>query len=101
MRKIVIGMHAGMAGTDDWEFYEVPDDVTDEELGDFAWQLAVQHAETYGIYPLSEYVDNEDISDEELDSDSYSDNIEGWYEEYDPKKHDGHSMNGIPNWQDY
>jgi len=53
MRKIVIGMDAGMAGTDAWEFYEVPDDVTDEELSDFAWQCGKDHAEMYGIYPCT------------------------------------------------
>ena len=91
-------MHAGMAGTYAWEFYIIPDEMTEKELRDFAWQCGKDHAESYGIYPKSEYEDDPDLSEEELDSDDYSDNIEGWYENYDPKKHDGHSMNGTPQW---
>lgn len=101
MRKIVIGMHAGMAGTDAWEFYEVPEVVTNKELEDFAWQCGKDHAEMYGIYHKPEYLDCEDLSEEELDSDFYSENIEGWFEEYDPDKHDGYSMNGTPVWTQY
>lgn len=101
MRKIVIGMHAGLAGTGAREFYLVPDEVTNAELEDFAWQCGKDHAEMYGIYPKSEYEDCSDISEEELESDDYSDNIEGWFEEYDPEKHDGHSMNGTPSWNEY
>lgn len=96
MRKIAIGMDAGCAGTDAWEFYLVPASVTDDQLSDFAWQCGKNHAEMYGIYPRDEY---EDIEDN--DEDSYSDNIEGWWEEYDPEKHDGHTMGGTPEWQDY
>ena len=94
MRKIVIGMHAGMAGTDAWEFYEFPDTVTDDELSSFAWQEGVHHAEAYGIYPESHYTEEEIAESPE----SYSDSIEGWWEEYDAKKHDCHTMTGTPQW---
>ena len=98
MRKIVIGMSAGMCGTDAWEFYEVSKDLTDDQLGDFAWERGVNHAEMYGIYPRGEYADSEELSEEDLDSDSYSDDIEGYWEDYDPKKHDSHTMTGTPKW---
>lgn len=101
MRKIVIGMHAGLAGTDAKEFYLVPDGVTDKELNNFAWERGKDHAEMYGIYPKEEYADSGEVSEEELDSDTYSENIEGWFEEYNPKKHDGYSHNGEPDWQEY
>lgn len=94
MRKIVICMDAGMAGTDDYEFWEFPDDITVKELNDFAWQAGVHHADMYGIYPQAEYTDDEVDADPE----SYSDNIEGYWEEYDSKKHDGYSMTGTPQW---
>jgi hypothetical protein len=94
MRKIVICMNAGMAGTDDHEFWEFPDSVTEEELGEFAWQRGKNHAEMYGIYPECEYDDDEI----DADPDSYSDNIEGYCEDYVPEKHDGHTMTGVPNW---
>ena len=98
MRKIVIGMDAGQCGTDAWEFYIVPDSMTDAELSDFAWQCGKTNAEMYGIYPKSEYQGDSEISDEELEGDDYSDNIEGWVEEYEPEKHDGYSMTGTPHW---
>lgn len=98
MRYIVIGMHAGMAGTDSWEFYEVPDATTDDELSEFAWQRGKEHAEMYGVYPREEYLDTPDYDD---DADYYSDNIEGWWEPYDSVKHDGHTMTGTPHWEQY
>lgn len=98
MRKIVIGMDAGVAGTDGWEFYLVPVTLTDEELGDFAWERAKDHAEMYGIYPRSEYEDSDEY---EEDGDQYSDNIEGWWEDYNPEKHDGHTQTGTPRWEYY
>ena len=102
MRKIVIGMDAGFAGTDAWEFYEVPVTLTERELGDFAWECAKQHAEMYGVYPLSEYESDCDSDpDESVDGDNYSDNIEGWWEDYEPEKHDGHTMTGTPHWNKY
>ena len=98
MRKIVIGMDAGCAGTDAWEFYLVPDDVSDDELSDFAWQRGKDHAESYGIYPRDEYVDTEEFDE---DDECYSDNIEGWWEPYDHEKHDGHSIGGEIHWERY
>lgn len=98
MRRIVIGMFAGFAGTDAWEFYEVPDEISDEELSDFAWECAKNHAEMYGVYPREEYDEVEDL---ECSGDSYSDNIDGWWELYDPNEHDGHTMTGTPDWQRY
>jgi hypothetical protein len=98
MRKIVIGMDAGMAGTDSWAFWLVPDDVSDDELSDFAWELARDHAEMYGIYPREEYADTEDFDE---DDESYSDSIEGWWEVYSPDEHDGHRVGGDRSWQEY
>lgn len=91
-------MHAGFAGTDAWEFCEVPATMTQEELDDFTWELAKNHAEMYGIYPREEYVDTEDYNE---DDESYSDNIEGHWEDYNPEKHDGHTITGTPLWSHY
>ena len=98
MRKIVINGDAGQCGTDFWEFWEVPDDTPEEELGDFAWQRGKDNAEMYGIYPADEYAGDEEV---DIDSDEYSDNIEGYWVDYDPKKHDGHTMTGTPKWEQY
>jgi hypothetical protein len=97
-RKIVIGMDAGMAGTDSLSFWIVPESMTDGELSDMAWQCAKDHAEMYGVYPRDEYVDTEDYDD---DSESYSDNIEGWWEPYDSEKHDMHRVGGDTSWSTY
>ena len=63
MRKIIFHLSTGFAGMDSTDNGSYPDDVTDEELDDDAWQRAIQHAESYGIYPDS---DLEDISDEDM-----------------------------------
>jgi hypothetical protein len=97
-RKIVIGMHAGMAGTDNWEFWLVPESMTDDEVLDMAWQCAKDHAEMYGVYPREEYSDTEDFDE---DDESYSDNIEGWWEPYVPAEHDGHRVGGDTSWNTY
>jgi len=97
-RKIVIGMHSGFAGTDAHDFYEVPCTMSNAELDDFAWQCGKDHAEMYGIYPREEYSDEEDL---DTYSDSYSDNIDGWWEDYDAKKHDKYSHTGTPTWNSY
>jgi hypothetical protein len=98
MRKIVIGMDAGMVGTDSWEFWIVPESMTDDELYELCWERARNHAEMYGIYPREEYVDTEDFDE---DDESYSDSIEGWFEDYNPDKHDGYRVGGDRSWQEY
>jgi hypothetical protein len=52
----------------------------------------------YGIYPREEYADTEDFDE---DSESYSDSIEGWFEDYNPDKHDGHRVGKDTSWQQY
>jgi hypothetical protein len=97
-RKIVIGLDAGMVGTDSYEFWEVPDTATDDELYELCWERAKNHAEMYGIYPREEYAATEDFDEDE---ESYSDSIEGWFEDYNPSKHDGHRVGGDRSWQEY
>ena len=94
MRKIVICMSAGMAGTDNYEFWEFPDSVTEETLSAFAWECGVQWADSFGIYPNAEYTDEEVDADPE----SYSDDIEGYWENYNSEEHNGHTMTGVPQW---
>lgn len=84
--KIVFKAHAGIAGTDTCEFYILTTDMTDSQLSDDAHQFGISHAEGYGIYPEDEYSE-EDVAESPED---YSHNIEGWYEIYNAKEHDGH-----------
>lgn len=86
MKKIVFFYDAGFVGTNTAELVEFEDDITNDELDRYAWEGAVQWAEHYGVYPESDR-DLNGETDEEFD-DSYSDNIEGYWEVYDPTKHD-------------
>jgi hypothetical protein len=92
MRKIIFHYETGSVGSEGIDFAVYPDDVSENELYDQAWEGAVQHAESYGIYPAS---DLEDCTDAELDEltqsgeiDNYTESIEGWWEDYVPEKHD-------------
>ncbi len=88
-RLIVFSLDTGYCGTGSHEFEVFPDDVTEAELDDEAWERALNHAESYGIYTYEEMP--EDYNEEEADwnSDAYSGNIEGYWEDFDPEKHDG------------
>lgn len=88
MRKIIFHLSTGYAGMDSCELDIFDDDISDEDLGDEAWTRAVQHAESYGIYPM-EYLEDSLMDGDEIGNEEYSDNIEGWWEEYDPTRHKG------------
>lgn len=93
--KIVVGTHTGYCGMDSWEFYKVNADSTDDERADFAYERGLDHAESYGIYPYpDEGVDDEDSEEQ------YSHNIEGWWEPYDPQKHDRYRVGGDTSWEE-
>jgi hypothetical protein len=94
--KIVFKAHVGHCGTDTCEFYILVDDMVEDTLIQEAWEFGVHHAESYGVYNRGGYSD-EDI---EGDEDIYSDNIEGWYELYDPKEHDGLRVSGGNHFQE-
>lgn len=85
--KIVIGMHAGQAGTDAMNAFILSRDVTTDQLDEVAWQEGLDHAASYSIYPSEDMPD--DYDEEDIDGDEYSDNIEGWWELYDEKEHEG------------
>lgn len=78
MKKLVLIVECGV-GTRTEVAYLVPDDYTQDQLDDYAWDAAIDHAESYGIY---------------LDDDEDSGDIEGWWEEYDSDTHDGHLIFG-------
>lgn len=98
MRKIVLTLHTGYGGMDSYEFWEVSDTATDDELYALCWERAKENAESYGIYPREEYLDEPDFDE---DSDSYSDNIEGSFQDYNPDQHDGYRVGGDRSWQTY
>lgn len=93
---MVLHLYGGVTGTDSADFYLVPVGTSQEDLDNFAWQKAVDWAESFGIYPESDKP--EDYDDEEDHGDEYSDNIEGWFEDYDADKHDGLRVGGDDSW---
>jgi hypothetical protein len=86
MKKYVVHMFAATVGTECAEMLEMPDDHTQEDLNSVVWDMALQHAESYGYYPIEDAP--EEFEDEEH-QDSYTEHIEGWAEPYDPELHDG------------
>lgn len=79
MRKIVIHCLTDKCGTDFWEFVEVGEDYTIEELDTIAHEYALRNAEVHGMYPP-------------CDGDSC------WYD-YVPEKHDMYTTGGgKPKW---
>lgn len=77
--KIVIHTFA-CVGAEECTAYILEQDYTENDLNDIAWQEGVQYAESYGIYPPSEDMDEDD---------EYSEDIEGWWELYNSEEHDG------------
>jgi hypothetical protein len=91
MRKIYFTYDTGYAGMDMHEVREYPDDVTDCELNNDAHMGALDNAESYGIYPPSDkdYDENGYLVESEDEPCYVGDSIKGWWEDYDPAKHDG------------
>ena len=98
MRRIAFMGSAGMSGTDYCEVEEVPDETTNEQLNQEAWDRAVDWASMYGVeQPSDEY--NEDEEEDWDDRSGYWDNVEGYWEEYDYEKH-GSLKSGGGKWFD-
>ena len=98
MRKIVLFLHTGFSGMESHEYWEVPETTTDEELSELCWSRAKDNAEMYAVYPYSEYCEEPDFDEED---ESYSENIEGSFEDYDADTHDGHRQFGDITWMSY
>lgn len=81
MRKLIAHLITGRMGSDAHVAVAFDDDATESEIGEELYNMAVENAESYGIYPYPDYEVDGDEND-------YTDNIEGYYEEYDPEKHD-------------
>jgi len=88
MRKMIVHLSVGFAGMDGYEALLVEDDATEEEIAQEAWHMALDHAERYGYYPTDDYSEDDEDGDDPWNRDSYSHNIEGCAEDYDPDRHD-------------
>lgn len=96
-KKMVLRVSAGV-GMDRNEFMLVPINITEEELGDYAWQEALEQGQSYGLEPDThrEFYSEEDCPDDE----SFTGDIEGWFEPYDPDEHDGLRIGGDTTWRE-
>lgn len=83
MRKLIAHLITGYAGSDARVAVTFDDDTPERVISDELYDMAVQHAEAYGIYPYPD----EDLGEDD-DENDYTDNIEAYYEVYDPEKHD-------------
>lgn len=84
MKRIFFKYSNGAVGCEGVDCFEVNDDVSDDELDEMAYWQAVEHASRYGI----ELCD-EDCEDENCEMEHPGNtHIDGYWELYDPKKHD-------------
>lgn len=96
-KKLFVTVGTNQVGTDGHYFIEVPDDMTEDSIEDIIWELALENADMYGIYPPGEWDEvNDDGEFEEGDE-----NIGGGYEIYNSEKHDGYTYSGKPDWIQY
>jgi hypothetical protein len=98
--KYFVTCYTGSCGSESHEFIEFDTQPTEEELDRICWDMALENAASYGIYPMSEMPEDFD-EDEATDwrSDEYSEGIEGGAVPYDAEKHDGYSIGGDPQFQ--
>lgn len=94
-KRIVIVTFVSV-GAEEYTAWEVPADMTEQELLDLAWERAVDYAESYGVYNPGSVEDWDDL-DEYEEADHDWSQVEGWWEEYDSEKHDGHLLYGSGN----
>ena len=89
-RRVVFFASCGI-GTDTAEAFIIDaSEWDDERLDAEAWAFAKDHAETYGVYP-PEFNEEDEESLHGLEWDG----VDGYWEEYDAEKHDGHLLRGI------
>lgn len=79
MKRYVVFLDTGYVGMDTCEALSMPDDHTESELSRVVWDMAVEHASSYGIEPSDGFDPEDEYSGE---------NIGGAAELYDPEKHD-------------
>jgi len=94
-KRMVLFLHTGYVGSDAVDFYELNEDASEENMNEFAYEEAVSHAEKYGYYPPECLDADSDFPEEDI-----SWGIEGYWELYNPDKHDMFSYTGTPEFQE-
>lgn len=90
MKRIFIEVDIGQVGCEHHEAFEVPDDMTPEQMDDMAQQIAYDWAESYGVYPCG---GGDECEGDECEGD-HDGAITGWWVPFDAEKHDGYSVSG-------
>ena len=87
MRQIVFRQdNSKSLGCDGAVLEEWPDDATDKALSEYAHDLAVEWISSW--FDIIEGYDELSEDDDENDFIEIQE-VEGWWEEYNPEKHDG------------
>lgn len=100
MRKIILRGSAKTVGTDFAEAALYPEGTPDSTLDSDCWYAAIDNAAMFGWdYVTSDYVPEEDFESEDdeyqfWDSICTDDDLNYYWEEYDPAKHDCIRMGG-------
>ena len=89
MRKLIATLYTGYCGSDGHEAFSVDDDTSEDEINIIVYEMALEHACSYGYYPYPE--DDDDLDEE---NDGYSQGIEGAWEDYNPEEHDRYRAGG-------
>lgn len=89
MRKLIATLYTGYCGSDGHAAFSVEDDASEDEINQIVYEMALEHACSYGHYPYPE--DDDDLDEE---NDGYSYGIEGAWEDYVSEKHDRYRAGG-------
>ena len=88
MRKVIFRGSAKTVGTDYAEAHLYRPDVEDEVLNADAWQATVDNAEMYGWSLTAEECPDDDEDGDWYDNYCHGDELDGWWEDYNPEVHD-------------
>lgn len=94
MRRLIVLISIGIAGCDGIEQLEVPPNYSDDQIRAIIWPMAIEHAESYGY--LVDYAGEYNG----LDDDGIpTDQIDVWFEDYNPALHDRQKPGGGRWWR--
>jgi hypothetical protein len=85
VKKLIVFMTTGYCGEEAADALSVPENFTEEEINDIAWEMAVDNAESYG-----RELEPDDDPEDEVDY-AYPDFS---VHKYDPEKHDMYRVGG-------
>ena len=98
MKKFAVHCTTSTVGTDDWKFIIVEDEITEDQLNDICYTLALENADIYGIYPPDPTSEIE--LDEEYGESGPDESICGCSHPYNPDEHDPMPWGRALHWED-